>query len=49
MAGTSKDVWYKFTATATTNYTVTLSNLGPILPAREFKFIAAPVAALTLI
>ena len=28
MAGTSKDVWYKFTALATTNYTVTLSNLG---------------------
>jgi hypothetical protein len=28
MSGTSKDVWYKFTASTTTNYTVTLSNLG---------------------
>ena len=28
MSGTSTDVWYKFIASANTNYTVTLSNLG---------------------
>ena len=47
MAGTSKDVWYKFTATATTNYTVTLSNLGGNITSPGIQIYSGTCGSLT--
>ena len=47
MAGTSKDVWYKFTASATTNYTVNLSNLGANITSPGIQIYSGACGSLT--
>jgi hypothetical protein len=46
-AGTYYDVWYKFTATATTNYTVTLNNLGANITNPRIQIFTGTCASLT--
>jgi hypothetical protein len=47
MDGTKKDVWYTFTATATTNYTITLSNLGANITAPGIQIYSGACGSLT--